>query len=250
MSSIQKSMKNIPVEGLICLEAGTGAGNMTCYLVKRGAKLVYSISDNQEHLDYARSKLSNDEAKKVKFINSDLCDLSFLSPGAIDLITAHMLINVVPPVDLFSIFNELTRVAKKDALMVINDYNPFFSYQTKKSYLVEELFRIENAIHYIVEGKLALIWYPSEYIINLLQLLGWVQECMNLIYSKTPWEKELLKEHIDVIKDMCVKVNHEDLREDFLQNALEIFNKIGDEEVIYAGSIYSIKMRKKCYNVA
>jgi len=36
---------------------------MTRYLVKRGAKLVYSISNNQEHLDYARSKLSDDEAK-------------------------------------------------------------------------------------------------------------------------------------------------------------------------------------------
>ncbi|HOC52521.1 MAG TPA: hypothetical protein PLW61_00320 [Caldisericia bacterium] len=68
---------------------------------------------------------------------------------------------------------------------------------------------------------------------------------MKLIYSKTPWEKELLKEHIDDIKEMCEKVNHKDLRKNFLQNALEIFNKIGDKEIIYAGTIYGIKILKK-----
>lgn len=238
-------MKDVSVEGLTCLEAGTGAGNMTCYLVKRGAKLVYSISNNQEHLDYASSRLSAEEVKRVKFVNSDLCNLSFISPKAIDLITAHMLINTVTQVDLFSIFKELTRIAKKDALMVINDYNPLFSYQAERSHLVENLFRIENAVNYLVEDKPALVWYPSEYVTDLLQLLGWDLETVNLLYPKTPWDKELLKEHIDKIKEMCIKINNESTRKNFLQQAFEIFNEIGEEEVIYAGSIYSIKMWRK-----
>jgi len=245
MSSIQKFMSDVPIKELICLEAGTGAGNMTRYLIEKGAKLVYSISNNQEHLDYARKRLSNDGVKRVKFIKADLRGLDFLSDEMIDLITAHMLVNVVSPVDLFSIFKELSRVAKEGALMIINDYNPLSSYQTERSYLVEELFKIENAIYYLVEGEPALVWYPSEYITDLLQFLGWKVESLKLLYHKTPWEKELLQEHLDVIKEMCVKINHENLRESFLQNAAEIFNKIGDEEVIYAGSIYGIKMRKK-----
>jgi len=238
-------MKDVNVEGSICLEAGTGAGNMTRYLVQRGAKLVYSISNNQEHLDYARSKLSDEEAKRVRFINADLRRLNFLSDNTIDLITAHMLINVVPAVELFLIFKELTRVAKKGALIVINDYNPLSSYITKRSRLVEELFRIENAISYLVEGKPALVWYPSEYITDLLQLSGWKLESVRLLYHKTPWERELLQEHLEVIKETCIKLNDENTRKNFLQQALEILNKIGEKEVIYAGSIYSIKMRRK-----
>lgn len=242
--TIQISMDGVPVEGLICLEAGTGAGNMTYYLVKRKAKLVYSISNNQEHLDYARSRLSDGDLKKVRFVNVDLSNLR-LSSETIDLITAHMLISVVPPVDLFSIFKELTRVAKKDALMVINDYNPLSSYQTERSHLVEELFRIENTVHYLVKDKPALVWYPYEYVTDLLQLLGWKVESTKLLYPKTPWPKELLEEHIDVIKEICIKINNEGTRKNFLQRALEIFNEVDEDEVIYAGSIYSIKIRRK-----
>jgi len=139
--SIQTSMNDVVIKDLICLEAGTGAGNMTRYLAKRGAKLIYSVSNNQEHLDFARSKLSDSEAKRVEFINADLCDLTFLSEGTIDLITAHMLVSVVPPVELHSILWELTRVAKKDSSIIINDYNPLSSYQMERSYLVEKLFR-------------------------------------------------------------------------------------------------------------
>lgn len=242
--SIETSMDGVPVEDLICLEAGTGAGNMTYYLAKRKAKLVYSISNNQEHLDYACSRLSDADLKKVRFINANLSNLR-LSSETIDLITAHMLISVVPPVRLFSIFKELTRVAKKDALMVVNDYNPLSSYQTERSHLVEELFRIENTVHYLVKDKPALVWYPHEYVTDLLQLLGWKVESAKLLYPKTPWPKELLQEHIDGIKEICMEIDNESTRKNFLQPALEIFNEISEDEVIYGGSIYSIKIRRK-----
>lgn len=206
MSVIQKSMKNIAVNGFVCLEAGTGAGNMTRYLVKRGAKLVYSISNNEEHLEYARKRLSNKEAERVRFIKADLCNLNIIPSETVDLVTAHMLINVVPPTDILLIFQELTRVTKRKGLIVINDYNPLSSYRGKRSYLVEELFKIENSLHYLIEGKPALIWYPAEYIIQLLKLLGLTLEDSELIYKKTPWEKDLLKEHVEVIEGLCKKL--------------------------------------------
>ena len=106
------AMDKINVKGLICLEAGTGAGNMTRWLAKKGAKLVYSISDNQEHLEYARRRLPKKYIKNVKFIKADLRRLDFLGERTIDLITAHMLVNVVTHVDLFLIFKELTRLPK------------------------------------------------------------------------------------------------------------------------------------------
>ena len=84
------------------------------------------------------------------------------------------------------------------------------------------------------------MWYPSEYIIDLLQPLGWKAESVRLLYQKVPWPKELLEEHIDVIKE-CAEINGKEI---FLQEALKTFNEIDDSEVVYAGSIYSIKMRK------
>jgi len=218
---------------------------MARYLVRKGAKLVYSISNNQGHLEYARSQCTAQELRKIVFINADLAKLDCLPADAFDLITAHMLINVVPPVKIFSILKELTRVARKGAVLVLIDYNPLSSYQTSRSHLVEDLFRLENAIHYLVEGEPALVWYPSDYVIDVLERLGWVEEDARLIYSKTPWEKELLKEHLDEIEEMCRRFRQRDIGERLLQRAVGIVNQIGDDEVIYAGTIYGIRMRKK-----
>ena len=140
MSIIRKFVRDVPIEGLICLDAGTGIGGMTRYLVKRRTKLVYSISNNQEHLDYAHSKCSTDELTNIRFINADMSDLNFLSAETVDVITTHMLINVVTPVKLFSIFRELTWVARKNSLLIIIDYNPLYTYQTDRSHLIEEIF--------------------------------------------------------------------------------------------------------------
>lgn len=244
-TSIQVAMEGIDVEDLVCLEAGTGAGNMTCYLVARGARLVYSLSDNQEHLDYARERLSGDDAKRVEFIRGDLRKLDFLSGGTIDVVTAHMLINVLPSVDLFSVLGELSRVAKQGALLVVNDYNPLSSHRGRRSHLVERLFRIENAVYYLVEGEPALVWYPSQYVAELLRLLDWEVESVTLLYDKTPWEKELLQEHIDDMKAWSARIDDEEAREGLLQQAVGILDQVGDAEVIYAGSIYSIKARRR-----
>ena len=241
------AMDRLNIKGLICLEAGTGAGHMTCYLAKRGAKLVYSISNNQEHLDCARKELPKKYIKNVRFIKADLRRLDFLEDETIDLITAHMLVNVVTPVDVFLIFKELTRVAKNNALIVVNDYNPLSSYQTERSHIVEELFRIENAVYYLTNGKPALVWYPSEYIADLLKLLGWRIETIELMYDKTPWEKELLEEHLEVIENECKKLRNENLRREMLSQATEILNQVDEDETIYAGTIYSIIARRTRY---
>ena len=234
----------IDVRGLTCLEAGTGAGFMTRYLAERGAKLVYSISNNQGHLDYARKRLPKKYIEKVKFIKADLRKLPLLN-RTIDLTTAHMLVNVVNPVDLLLIFKELTRVAKNNALMVVNDYNPLSSYRDERSHIVEELFRIENATHYLTRGEPALVWYPSEYISEILKFLGWRIETVELMYDRTPWEKELLKEHLEVIENECEKINDKNLRRSLVSLAVEILNQVDEGETVYAGTIYSIVARKK-----
>ncbi len=245
MSKTLEFMRDVDVEGMACLDAGTGAGRMARYLVRKGARLVYSISNSQEHLHYARSQCSERELQKIVFINADLASLDFLPAETFDLITAHMLINVVPPVKLFSILKELTRVAKRGAVLVLIDYNPLSSYQTSRSHLVEDLFRLENAIRYLIEGEPALVWYPSDYVVDVLERLGWVGEDVRLIYSKTPWEKELLKEHLDEIEEMCRRFRQRDIGERLLQRAVGIVNQIGDDEIIYAGTVYGIRMQKK-----
>lgn len=63
------------------------------------------------------------------------------------------------------------------------------------------------------------------------------------MYDKTPWEKELLKEHLEVIEEKCMKINDGNLKRNLSCKAIEIFNQIGKEEVIYAGIIYTIKAK-------
>ncbi|RLC74575.1 MAG: hypothetical protein DRI61_16375, partial [Chloroflexi bacterium] len=109
---------------------------------------------------------------------------------------------------------------------------------------VEELFRIENAVYYLANGEAALVWYPSEYVADLLKLLGWRIETIELMYDKTPWEKELLEEHLEVIENECKKLGNENLRKNLLSQAIEILNQVDEDETIYAGSIYSITARR------
>ncbi len=62
--------------------------------------------------------------------------------------------------------------------------------------------------------------------------------------DKTPWEKELLEEHLEVIKEECKKINNKNLRENLLHQANKILNQISGDETIYAGTIYSLIARK------
>jgi len=117
-------------------------------------------------------------------------------------------------------------------------------FQTERSYLVEELFKIENAVSYIANGEPALVWYPSEYVVELLELLGCEIESVKMLYDKTPWEKELLKEHLEVIEKICMKIKDEKLKKNLLHQAIEILNPVAEDKVIYAGTIYSVKARK------
>ena len=242
------TMNKINVEGLICLEAGTGAGNMTHWLAKKGAKLIYSISNNEEHLKYARKRLPERYHKNVKFINADLRHLDFIENEMIELITAHMLINVVEHEDLFFIFKELTRVAKKDGIIVVNDYNPLSSYKGKRFHIVDELFKIENVVSYLANGKPALVWYSQKYVTELLTLFGWEIDTVELMYERTPWDRELLEEHLEEIEEGCKKIKDENLRKNLLSYANNLISQIDERETIYAGTIYSIIARKK-YNL-
>lgn len=68
---------------------------------------------------------------------------------------------------------------------------------------------------------------------------------MELMYDKTPWEKELLEGHLEVIEEECKKIDDENLRKSLLHQAYKLLDQIGEDETIYAGTIYSIIARRK-----
>jgi len=55
----------------------------------------------------------------------------------------------------------------------------------------------------------------------------------------------LIKEHIEFIEELCDKLNDKNIKRYFLNRIYDILNKINEKEIIYPGTIYSIKMVKK-----
>ena len=78
----------------------------------------------------------------------------------------------------------------------------------------------------------------------MLELLGWEIETMELMYDKTPWEKELLEEHLEVIEEECKKIDDENLRKSLLHQAHKLLDQIGEDETIqYMRAPYIVSLQ-------
>lgn len=236
-TSVRRSLADVPVSGATCLEAGTGVGNVTAHLAASGASAVYSVSNEREHLDRARERV---DAPGVALLEADLTCLP-LEAGAVDLVTAHGLVNVVPPSELAAVTTELTRVAAAGGQLVVNDYGrpPAAG---ERSTPVERLFAVENAAARLADGRPALTFYPAAHLRALLVGLGWEHVGTDLLTSEVPWDRALLEAHLGVVERLAAEVDPP-LDEALEDAAREAVAAVEEGAVVHAGTMYSLRMR-------
>lgn len=103
------------VQGLDVLEVGCGGGQNSIVLTRKGAKSVTGIDQSEEQLTYARA-LAEQEGADIRFIKSDMEDMSVLPDSSYDLIVSTHAMNYA--FDLSAVFTECARLLRPGGRVV------------------------------------------------------------------------------------------------------------------------------------
>lgn len=103
------------VKGLDVLEVGCGGGQNSIVLAKKGAQSVVGVDQSGKQLEHAR-ELAEQEGVDVRFIKSDMEDMSGLKAASFDLITSTHAMNY--SFDLDTVFQECARLLRPRGRLV------------------------------------------------------------------------------------------------------------------------------------
>jgi SAM-dependent methyltransferase len=231
--TVTAALADRQVEGQVCLEAGAGVGNTTAGLLARGARRVYAVTNDADHAATVRERVGDGNADRLVVIEADL-RATPLAADSIDLVTAHGLCNVLPPPDLDAVAAELTRVARPDGHLVVDDYAV-----PPAGAAVNRLFALENAAARMVDGRPALTFYPAAVLAAMFADDGWTVERKKTLLDPVPWTEAHLDAHAEVVRGYADRLP-DVVGEPLAAMADDVVAAIGSERT---GTMYSLAFR-------
>jgi SAM-dependent methyltransferase len=231
--TVTAALADRQVEGQVCLEAGAGVGNTTAGLLAAGAERVYAVTDDTDHAMAVRDRVGDGHADRLVVVEADL-RATPLATDSVDLVTAHGLCNVLPPTELDAVAAELTRVAKPDGHLVVDDYAV-----PPAGAAVNRLFALENAAAQVVDGRPALTFYPPAVLAAVFADHGWTVERKKTLLEPVPWTEAHLDAHAEVVREYA-EMLPDSLGEPLAAMADDVALAIGSERT---GTMYSLAFR-------
>ncbi|MBP1988292.1 class I SAM-dependent methyltransferase [Halolamina salifodinae] len=229
--SVATALADREVAGRTCLEAGAGVGNATAGLLDAGADHVYAVTDRADHAEGVRERFDGDD--RVTLVEADLRDLP-LPEGAVEVITAHALFNVLPNDAAAPIAAELTRVAAPGAELIVDDYDPM-----PPESPVRQLFAVENAAAELANARAALTFYPADGLRRLFGGHGWEHDRTRGILEPVPWSESHLTAHVAEVRGHANALP-ESLGQQLITEAELLAKSTGSSD---EGRMYSVAMR-------
>ncbi|WP_373567965.1 class I SAM-dependent methyltransferase [Haloarcula sp. NS06] len=231
--TVTAALTDQQVEGRVCLEAGAGVGNTTAGLLAAGAERVYAVTNDADHATTVRNRVGDGNADRLAVVEADL-RATPLATDSIDFVTAHGLCNVLPPIELDAVATELTRVARPDSRLVVDDYAV-----PPADAAVNRLFTLENAAAQVVDGRPALTFYPPAVLAAVFAVGGWTVERRKTLLNPVPWTEAHLDAHAEVVREYAAALP-DLLGEPLTAMAEELIAGIGSERT---GTMYSLAFR-------
>lgn len=232
--TVRAALADRPVEGRVCLEAGAGVGNATAGLLEAGASRVYAVTNDAEHAAAVRERLGRAHSDRLAVVEADL-RATPLATDSVDLVTAHGLCNVLDPPTLDRVATELSRVARPDAHLVVDDYAP-----PPEGAAVSKLFALENAAAHLVDGRPLLTFYPADLLAGVFAAHGWAFERRETLLDPVPWTEAHLKAHANEVRDRAAALPPA-LGDPLEAMADDLAASIGSER---AGEMYGLAFRR------
>jgi len=229
--TVTAALADRPIEGARCLEAGAGAGNATAGLLEAGADHVVAVTNEREHAQTVRERVSHDRPDRVQVLEADLREIP-LPDNSVDIVTAHALFNVVPPAMLDAIAAEMSRVASPGAHLVVDDYAPL-----PGEAAMRDLFAVENAAAELAVGRSALSFYPARVLRGVFESYEWVHDRTKSVLDPVPWTESHVAAHAEAARDFADGGGT--IGNLLAERADEVATKIGSEST---GEMYSLAM--------
>ncbi|MHC3378757.1 class I SAM-dependent methyltransferase [Haloarcula sp. H-GB5] len=231
--TVTTALADRQVEGQVCLEAGAGVGNTTAGLLAAGAERVYAVTDDADHAATVRDRIGDGNTDRLVVLEADL-RATPLATDSVDLVTAHGLCNVLPPTELDAVAAELTRVARPDSRLVVDDYAV-----PPADAAVNRLFALENTAARMVDGRPALTFYPPAMLAAVFVDYGWTVEQKKTLLDPVPWTEAHLDAHAEVVREYAARLP-DSLGEPLTAMAEDLVAAIGSERT---GTMYSLAFR-------
>jgi len=239
--TITTALEDQPVDGAVCLEAGAGVGNATAGLLRADAARVYAVTNDRDHALTVRRWIGRSD--RLAVLEADLRAVP-LARGAVDVITAHGLFNVLAPAALPAVAAEFTRVGAPGCRLVIDDYAPLPGPESGREgkgepVTVRDLFAAESAAAALARGRPALTFYPAAVLRRLFAGYGWTFERERTLLDPVPWTESHLDAHAGAARAATTGVTGP------VAESLESLIDRVEERVDPAsvGEMYSVAMR-------
>ena len=137
--AIEKKIQSI-VKNKVVIDLGCGSGILTHKIMKWGAKKTVGVDFSQSLINIAK-----EEYKNIDFICEDISNLS-VDNNIFDIAVSSLVTHYIE--DIYSLFNQVSRVLKKDGIFIFTCHHPLM-FSEKKVQITKEKyhFSLMKKIH-------------------------------------------------------------------------------------------------------
>jgi len=172
--SFHKLLEEVPLEGLLVLDAGTGVGRTAQLLADLSAHKVYSVTINFHHATRFASRMSTQHRNIIQLVVADLRRTPFVN-NTFDAIVADQLISALGMATPFAediVLAELRRSLKPGGKLVIRDFGLYEELPDEpSSRFIAELMKITKVLN-LLTGNAFYSLHPMFSVQAKLENLG------------------------------------------------------------------------------
>lgn len=246
MSSRDFMLRGISLRGMVVMDAGTGAGNITLWLARKlkedGGKKIFSIDNDPETFPDAKNKLGV-LAELVDFVKADLTCMPQIESESIDLIVCGATICAVNdrPLKAVKALSEFYRVLKKGGWLIVDDEYPLLKASKPEEEVQVKRWQTYKSMAELVDGEHYTEIYPEE-LEFAAKVVGFKDTELKK-FEGGPLSEEAMNEWREEMPKLISKIDDEDLKRAFQRATDRIWKKYKEQGGIFP-SYYVMRMKK------
>jgi len=240
-------LKGIDLQGLVIMDAATGAANTTRWLASKlkqaGSGRIISIDNDPEVFPPAKKKLG-ELAGLVEFVEADLTNMPQIESESIDLVVCHATICAVNdrPLKAVKALFEFYRTLRKGGWLVIDDEYPLHRASKPEEEIQVRRWQTYKAIAELVDGEHYTEIYPEE--LEFAARLVGFKDFELQRFGGAPLSREVMEEWREIMPELIAKIRDGDLMTAFSKSVEKTWQEFLAKEGTFP-DYYMMRARKR-----